>query len=145
MIGFKKENKFKGESKMADGEKINTIVGKGSVLEGNFKIENSIRVDGVVKGDLYASDTVVVGKEGFLEASIKAKNVVVGGKVTGSIEASNKITLEVGSTVLGDIKTKLLVIEEGAVFKGKCDSGGSLEEVPPEKKVQPQVQAKAKP
>ncbi len=127
---------------MAETEKINTIIGRGSVLEGNFKIENSIRVDGVVKGELYASDTVVVGKEGHVEANVKAKNIVVGGKVTGSTEAFNKITLEVGSTMLGDIKTKLLVIEEGAVFKGKCDSGGSVEEVPPAKKAEPQVQGR---
>ena len=109
---------------------VNTIVGKGSTLDGTFNIDNSIRVDGVLKGQLEVSDTLIVGPTGEVEAkSIKVKDAVIGGKVVGTLEASNRAYLESKSVFLGDIQTKLLVIEEGATFKGKCSAGEDTEDV----------------
>jgi cytoskeletal protein CcmA (bactofilin family) len=102
---------------------MNTVIGKGSAFEGTFQVESSIRVDGVVSGKLTASDTLVVGKEGEVNADVKVKNAIVGGKLIGTLEASNKVVLESRSLLLGDLKAKLLVVAEGAVFQGKCASG----------------------
>ena len=104
---------------------MNTIVGKGSAFEGSFQVESSIRVDGVLRGKLTASDTLVVGKEGEVKADVTVKNAVVGGRFVGTLEASNKVVLESSSSLFGDLKAKLLVVEEGAVFRGKCESGDS--------------------
>ncbi|HDH99982.1 MAG: polymer-forming cytoskeletal protein [Candidatus Latescibacterota bacterium] len=102
---------------------INTLIGKGSEVEGKLSVENSIRVDGRVKGELKCSGLLVIGEEGVVEADIQAKEVVVGGKVQGSVDASHKVVLQSSASVIGDLRTRLLVVEEGAVFKGNCTSG----------------------
>ncbi|MCK5118911.1 MAG: polymer-forming cytoskeletal protein [Candidatus Latescibacteria bacterium] len=102
---------------------MNTVIGKGSAFEGTLQVESSIRVDGVVRGKLTASDTLVVGKEGEVKADVKVKNAIVGGKLIGTLEASNKVVLESRSLLLGDLKAKVLVVAEGAVFRGKSESG----------------------
>ena len=103
---------------------MNTIIGKGTVLNGTLKVEQSVRIDGKIKGEVNATETLVVGKTGELqEAKVRVKNAVIGGKLYGTVEASNRIILENQSVLLGDIKARLLVIEEGATFSGNCDSG----------------------
>ncbi len=102
---------------------INTIIGKGSEVEGRLSVQNSVRVDGRLKGELKCSGLLVIGEEGYVEANIQAKEVVVGGKVQGSVEASHKVVLQSSASVIGDLKTRLLVVEEGAVFQGNCTSG----------------------
>jgi len=102
---------------------INTVIGKGSEVEGKLSVQNSIRVDGRVKGEVRCSGLLVIGEEGVVEADIQAKEVVVGGKVQGSVDASHKVVLQSSASVIGDLKTKLLVVEEGAVFQGSCTSG----------------------
>jgi len=108
----------------SDTGTMNTIIGKGSVMEGVFRIDSSVRIDGTVKGELSSSDAVIVGTSGQVEVSLlKAKNIVIGGKVVGNLEIEERTHLQARSMLHGDLKTRVLIIEEGAVFKGNCDSG----------------------
>ncbi|MCD6169167.1 MAG: polymer-forming cytoskeletal protein [Candidatus Latescibacteria bacterium] len=114
-----------------NGGELNTIIGKGSSLEGTFSISSSLRVDGTIKGKLTVGDSLAVGKGGVIEADIKTKKATVAGKIIGTLEASERVVLESTSTLQGDLKTKLLIIEEGAVFTGNCQSGKELKELAP--------------
>ena len=109
-----------------DGQ-MNTLVGNGTVIEGTLNVSSSIRVDGKVKGRINCSDTLLVGKTGVVEASVKVKSATVGGRVEGDIEAQDVVILEGKSTVMGDVTTKKLIIEEGAVFNGTCRMGEEAE------------------
>ncbi len=112
-------------SKIASGDgTMNTLLGHGTVVEGTFNVSSSMRVDGKITGQITCSDSLLVGKTGVLEASVKVKNATVGGRVEGDIVASEVVILESNSTVLGDVTTKKLIIEEGAVFNGTCHMGG---------------------
>ncbi len=108
------------ENSLAGVGELNSIIGRGAVLEGKLEVQSSIRVDGRVKGSVKSSDTIVVGKDGVVEGDLTAKNVVVGGKVNGKIDATGRVVLESTSTFTGDLKTGKLVIDEGAVFDGQC-------------------------
>jgi cytoskeletal protein CcmA (bactofilin family) len=99
---------------------LNTIIGKGSQFEGNVTVEHSLRIDGRIKGDVVSSETLVIGKEGEVIGNVKVKNLVVAGSLRGTIEAETKIVLETKSVVHGEMKTAKLVIDEGAVFDGRC-------------------------
>jgi cytoskeletal protein CcmA (bactofilin family) len=99
---------------------LNTIIGKGSVLEGNIRVQNSMRVDGRIKGDVECSDTVVIGKEGEVQGEVKANNVLLAGRLVGKIIAQGKVYLESKSVILGDLKASRLVVDDGAVFDGSC-------------------------
>ncbi len=112
-------------SKTLAGEgTMNTLVGHGTTLEGSLNVSSSMRVDGKILGQVTCSDSLLVGKTGVVEASIKVKNATIGGKVVGDIEASEVVILEGNSTVIGDVTTKKLIIEEGAVLNGTCHMGG---------------------
>ncbi len=112
--------KTKMESDNQRYGKLNTIVGKGTVVTGDMQIQNSLRVDGKVNGKITVTDTVLVGKEGVVEGEIQAKDILVGGKIRGNVSASGKVLLESNAKVFGDIKASQLVVDEGALFDGQC-------------------------
>ena len=112
-----------GKKDMEDFEKsgdLNTIIGKGSVVEGILRVQNCLRVDGKVKGQVAVTDSLVVGKDGEIDGEVRVKNIIVGGRLKGKIFASGKVVLETKSSFQGDIKTAKLVIDEGAIFDGTC-------------------------
>jgi len=105
-------------------EMINSVIGQGSVLKGTVEVQGSIRVDGEVEGSLTASESIVVGKSGVVRAEVKAKSLIVGGKVFGNVSVTKRVELESGSHMEGDVTTSCLVIAEGVFFQGNCRMGG---------------------
>jgi cytoskeletal protein CcmA (bactofilin family) len=99
---------------------INTLVGSGTSIEGSLNVSSSIRVDGTIIGKITCSETLLVGKTGVVDASVRVKNATIGGKIQGDISAQEVVILEGKSTLIGDVTTKKLIIEEGAVFNGTC-------------------------
>ncbi|HOT95673.1 MAG TPA: polymer-forming cytoskeletal protein [bacterium] len=99
---------------------LSTILGKGSVVDGNIKVELSLRIDGKVIGDVVSGDTLIVGAEGEIKGNVHVKNLVLGGKITGTVLAPGRTVLEARSELRGELKTGKLVIDEGAFFDGKC-------------------------
>jgi cytoskeletal protein CcmA (bactofilin family) len=103
---------------MADN--INTIIGKNAAIEGKLEIQGHLRIDGLVKGHIKCNETVTIGPEGRVEADIETSMAVIAGEVTGNINAEERLELQAKSVVKGDIKTKSLVVEQGALFQGSC-------------------------
>ena len=100
---------------------LNTIIGKGSVIEGTLEVEGEIRIEGTVKGKISSTESLTLGNGGVIEADLNTKVAVIGGNVTGNVFASEKIELQSKAVVEGEITTKNLVVEEGAIFHGKCN------------------------
>ena len=102
---------------------LNSILGPGCKVKGNIELKGTIRIDGEFDGDIKCPDTLIIGKSGLVKATVDVKNAVIGGKLLGNIRASNKIELQTGSHVEGDIQTARLVIDEGVFFEGSCKMG----------------------
>lgn len=100
---------------------MNTIIGRDSKIEGVLEVEGGLRVDGTVKGKISATDMLSVGDSGVIEAEVNVKTAVIGGKMVGNILAQERIELQAKAVVEGDIRTKNLIVEEGAVFHGSCN------------------------
>ena len=103
--------------------RINSILGKGCKFKGTIEVEGTLRIDSEFEGVVNCPETLVVGKTGVVKAEINVKNAIIGGKVIGNINASNKIELQSGSHIEGDITTHRLVIDEGVYFEGSCKMG----------------------
>ena len=101
------------------------FIGRGTIIDGNIKTESSIRVDGAIKGKLICKNTVTVGDGGRIEGDVQAVNAIVGGKIKGKIIVSEKLVLESKSSLVGELKAKKLIIDEGSVFEGTSDMGVS--------------------
>jgi len=113
------------ETNVQEG-RINSILGKGCKFKGTVEVEGTLRIDSEFEGVVNCPDTLVVGKTGVVKAEINVKNAIIGGKVVGNIKASNKIELQSGSHIEGDITTHRLVIDEGVFFEGSCKMGGGI-------------------
>lgn len=109
------------ETTKQTGDQMNTILGNDTTFTGTLEVRGALRVDGVVKGKIISSDEVTIGSTGMVEAEIEANSVVVAGKLVGNITASERIELQANCDVEGDLRSKSLVIEQGAVFCGGCN------------------------
>jgi cytoskeletal protein CcmA (bactofilin family) len=99
-----------------------SVIGEGSVLEGTFEVQGNLRVDGRFQGKIDVSGTLVIGKSGLVDADVNARSAVVAGTIRGDVHTSEKITLQSGSRLEGDMITSKLVIEEGVTFQGSCST-----------------------
>jgi cytoskeletal protein CcmA (bactofilin family) len=119
------------------GNTMNTIIGKDTVITGTIDVKGAIRVEGTVKGKLICNDCVTIGVTGLVEADLEAATAVVAGRLIGNILSADKIELQAKCEMEGDIKTKSLVIEQGAAFSGSCNMKGinsNLGFLPPEER-----------
>ena len=103
---------------------MNTIIGKDTVITGTLDIKGALRVDGQVKGKIICSDCVTVGTTGNVEADIEANTSIIAGHVSGNVVCTETIELQAKCEMDGDLKTKSLVIEQGAIFCGACNMKG---------------------
>jgi len=121
---------------------MNTIIGKDTVITGTLDIKGALRVDGTVKGKVLCSDCVTVGATGLVEAEIEADSAIIAGRMVGNVTTTEKIELQAKCEMEGDLRTKSLVIEQGAVFCGACnmkDTKPNLGFLAPEKPVEKAV------
>jgi len=120
--------------------KLDTIIGKGTRIEGTLTVEGATRIDGYVSGKIISNDVVTIGPEGEVNAEIKAKAIILGGRVQGNLEASEKIELQTKSELKGDLVAKSLLVEHGAVFQGSSNMLAKAETTKPAAQVQSQFQ-----
>ncbi len=111
-----------------EATKINTIIGTGTIICGEFTSEASVRVDGTIDGDVKVSGSLIVGAKGKINGNVEAARATIGGEVSGDIIALEKIEITETAKVLGDIKTNVIVVDEKAIFQGKCDMNQEVAE-----------------
>ena len=100
---------------------VNSIIGEGTRLSGEFDLNGLLRIDGNFYGKIRTKGKVLIGKNGVAECHIFAGTVVVGGKISGDIFATERVILLSTGILIGNIKTPRIVIEEGVVFEGACE------------------------
>ena len=102
-----------------------TIISHGVKIEGKITSSGNIRVDGEILGDIISQSNVSVGENGQVNGQINANVITIGGKVSGTVKAKEKLVLDSKGNLKGDIFTKILVVEAGAKFDGKSKMGDS--------------------
>lgn len=97
-------------------------IGRSVSIKGELSGSEDIYVDGQVEGSIQLSgNSVTIGPNGRVKASISAKNVTVGGALEGNIQATERTEMRKTAVVHGDVQTKRIAIEEGAFFQGKLE------------------------
>ena len=114
---------------------ITTLIGKGAVVEGDFASPGCVRIDGRINGNVNVEGTIVVGTSGSILGNVKCDGLITGGNIEGNIIAPQRAELSSTSRVIGDIHTGNIIIDENAVFQGKCimDENGIPERTDKEK------------
>lgn len=99
---------------------VNFYLGQGVRQEGGLTFKGQARVDGEFSGEIHGEGLVLVGPTALVEADIKADRVVISGKVTGNVVATERIELKKPGNLIGDVTAPLVVMEEGVRFEGHC-------------------------
>ena len=105
--------------------KINSIM-EGTSIEGELRSDSNVRIDGKIKGSIVAKGRVIVGQTGVIEGDVICQSSEIEGTLLGKIECQDLLSLKATAKVQGDINSKKLAIEPGAVFTGNCSMGGGV-------------------
>lgn len=90
-------------------------------IKGDIRSREELLVEGNVEGVIESQSAMTIGPNGKVKANIRAKQVAIYGSVRGNIEATEKISIRDKGSLIGDIKTAGISIDDGAYFKGSID------------------------
>lgn len=104
------------------------LIANGTSVTGDIKSDSGIRIDGQLKGKMNIKGKVVIGNPGQVDGDIHCKQIEVSGQVNGNIQAVEIVSLKSSAKINGEIVTRKLAIEPGAVFTGSCRMDGVQDE-----------------
>src|SRR5690242_16340549 len=97
-------------------------IGRAVAIKGELPGSEDLYIDGHVEGNIeLPGSTLMVGPNGRVRAGIRARGVIIEGKVDGDIEATERVELRKTAVLMGSIVTQRVSIEDGAYFKGGVD------------------------
>ena len=97
-------------------------ISKGLSIKGEITGTESLLIDGKVEGSInIPGNRVTVGKNGVVNASISAREIVVLGKLKGNVAATDRVDIRAEGALTGDVAAARISIEDGAFFKGGID------------------------
>ena len=105
-----------------DDISINTIIGKGSAISGNMKVNGFIRIDGDIDGNLETDGNVIVGENARIRGDLTAKSAIIGGIIKGNIKANESIKILAEAAVIGDVLSRKVQVDGSAIIHGHCIS-----------------------
>ena len=115
MFGTNKRNKPQN--------RIDCLIGAGTIIEGNITFTGGLRVDGHVRGNVIAAEdkpgTLVLSEQARIEGEIRVSHVVINGTVVGAVHAIEYLELQTKANVTGDVHYRTLEIQLGAVVQGR--------------------------
>jgi len=100
-----------------------TLLAKGVVLRGEIHVEGTVRIDGRLEGDIQTKGQVIIGEDGLVQGTITAGTVVSSGRIKAKVMANERVHLMKTATLIGEVLTPLLHMEEGAKLQGVTDMG----------------------
>lgn len=110
--------------------RIDSLIGAGTTISGDVSFVGGLRVDGEIKGNVYAvgdqPGTVVVSEHARIEGEIKVSHLVVNGTVIGPVSATEFVELQPRARVTGDVEYNNIEIHLGAVVQGRLVHQGVL-------------------
>ncbi len=105
---------------------VETIIGSTVKIEGDFKGEGDVIVEGGVEGKLSTKKNLTVGENAKIIADVEAANALVAGQVIGNLKITESLELTATAKITGDISAKVLTIATGARLDGKVSMESSI-------------------
>ncbi len=97
------------------------VIGPSTKIKGEITSEAEIHIEGYVEGSLTVQQGITVGAAGKVLANIKARDLTVLGSVRGNVELAGKLAVRQKGSLIGDVRTVGISIDDGAYFKGGID------------------------
>ncbi len=107
-----------------DARSVATVIGKDTVFEGTLVTENSVCIEGTLRGRLESRGSVMLSPTGTLEADVIAAHVSVNGTVVGNVTALEQLDVGTSGVIRGDVRAASVTVAKGGVLDGACRMGG---------------------
>lgn len=96
-----------------------SVLDSHATVTGDLETDGALRVDGRLEGSIHRADLVVIGEGASVVGDVTAREVIVGGSVTGNIFAAQRTELQSNGIVAGDIRSAAILVQEGGVVQGR--------------------------
>ncbi len=104
-------------------ESVISIIGPGMKVVGDCHTDGTVRVEGTIEGAIHAGKAVVIGKQGSVTGNITTQDAIVSGRVDGTLVAESRLELQATCHIEGEVHTRRMQLEEGAVLNGTVHMG----------------------
>ena len=107
-----------------------TVIGSGFTIHAaHFTCSDaeSMRIDGTVVGNISIEGVLIISETGYVNGDICASSVRVAGRVTGSLVCRNALHFAATADVTGNIRAKAFIVDDGAIFMGRCQTSATLD------------------
>ena len=102
----------------------NTVIGEGMTLEAvRMTGSESVRVDGVYKGNIEIDGSLVLGDSGSIIGDVDASYFLIAGEMTGNVKCHTQLHFASTARVVGDIEAQSLIVDEGSQVTGRYRIG----------------------
>jgi cytoskeletal protein CcmA (bactofilin family) len=100
-------------------------LGPDAVVNGRLSFSAPTRIEGTLRGEVRASDLLVIGETGFVEGTIRAGNLLLLGTLEGSVVGADRVEIGAQGSLRGSVETRVLVMRQGAHLEGDCRVGST--------------------
>jgi cytoskeletal protein CcmA (bactofilin family) len=109
--------------KPAPQKRIDSLIGAGTIVEGDVTFSGGLRVDGTIRGRVATADsqpaTLVLSEQAKIDGEVRVSHVVINGVVSGPVTVNDYLELQAKARVNGDVTYRTLEMHVGAIVQGK--------------------------
>ncbi|MFN8641358.1 MAG: polymer-forming cytoskeletal protein, partial [Candidatus Binatia bacterium] len=105
---------------LAPPAQARAMLDKDSEVSGKLSFSGPTRIDGTLRGEVRASDLLVIGETGHVDGTIHAVSLVILGRVEGGVRGADRVEIRPRGVLRGSIETRTLVVHEGGILDGDC-------------------------
>ena len=110
--------------------RIDSLIGAGTLIEGNIRFAGGLRIDGEVKGNVEAaegasSSMLVLSEQARIEGSVSVAHVITNGTVVGPVTVTEFLEMQSRAKIVGDVDYALIEMHQGAVIEGRLVHRGN--------------------
>jgi cytoskeletal protein CcmA (bactofilin family) len=101
---------------------IKSLIGEGTVVRGELRFDEGLRIDGEVHGDVVATgetSILVISEKARIEGRVKAGHVIINGLVVGPVQCDDLLELQPKARIVGDVRYAALEMHQGATIDGE--------------------------
>ena len=113
---------------------IRSLIGEGTVVHGEIRFADGLRIDGEVHGDIVAvgdeANILVISEKARVLGKVNAGHVIINGCVIGPVQSDELLEIQPKARINGDVRYEALEMHQGATIDGELRALKTAEERP---------------
>ncbi|MFN8627482.1 MAG: polymer-forming cytoskeletal protein [Candidatus Binatia bacterium] len=105
---------------VAPAPSIRTSLGSDTIVSGRLSFSEPTRIEGTLRGEVRASDLLVVGETAIVEGVVRALTLIVLGEVRGEVRGAERVEIGLGGRLSGKVEAQCLIVKEGGFLNADC-------------------------